>query len=482
LAAAAALARRPLGRMPERSFLVLLTLAAAALRLAWVAADPNKQVSDYAIYHELAAALARGQGYVTTGPIGVEDLYAYIGSSQPLPYTTAYRLPGAPLWGAALYTLFGADPLWFKLANVLLGAGTCLLLYGFLKRGLRPEVARLAALGWALYPESVFASSLVCTEILFSFLLALLALSLDRTRGGRPRPAVPLLQGLLVACCALVRPLFLPILAALAALWWFEPGGKEAGRRLGLVLLGFLLGLAPWTWRNWRSMRAFIPISTTERITVVEKSYYDVPDDARNDPAWKSKWEAYKALPGETARYQGGYPMARENLERMLLGGPLHVARRLAANLLAAFADDVEMLRWSVTNSFYLARRAGPPTSLGAAWIDRWGTLDRAFYLAVVLAAAAGALLRGGFESGGFEFLVYYFLFNFALLLLLPGESRYHFPLMLVLIPLAARASSTRCSRILGLLVSSRGSSLLRTQLRVCLGFRLLGSRREGSS
>jgi hypothetical protein len=437
IAIAAVAAVRPLRRMSERRFLIMLVLIGGGLRLVWIAAVPNQQVTDYAIYHELAAAVARGQGYVTTGPVGREDLIYYIGADEPLPYTTAYRAPGTPLWGAALYRLFGVDPLWFKLSNVLLGAGAVLLLYALLKQSGPLDVARAAALGWAVYPDSVFATNLVCSEILFTFVLLLLALSLARDEGKKASSARLLLDGLLSAGGALIRPMWLPVIGAAGAVWWLKAGGREASRRLGPLVLGLALGLAPWAWRNWRAMHAFIPISTGERITLVEKSFYDVPDAAKSDPAWKTKWDGYKALHSEQDRYEGSYAMTLENLRQEVLGGPVHAAGRLATNALAAFGDEVEMLRWSVTNSYRFARQPGPLTALSTAWIDRWGILGRASYLAVAIGALAGAL-----QAGGFGFLAGYFVLNVGLLLIFKGEPRYHFPLMPFLIGLAALAAS----------------------------------------
>jgi hypothetical protein len=442
LACAGYYAVGPVSRLRESSFMLLLVTLAGSLRLAWIAGVPNRQVSDFAIYHELGAALATGQGYATTGPIGVEDLFFYVGSKEPLPYTTAYRPPGAPLWAAVLYRLFGVNALWFKLSNAALSAGTCFLIYFILlQAGGGIGTARATALLWAVYPESVFATNLVCTEVLFTFLLLLLAAWLSLERNSKI-PAAALLQGVVAAGCSLVRPMWLLIVGAAAAAWWLACGWKEAGRRSGLFTVGLALGLAPWIYRNFRAMHALIPVATVERIDLVRNSYREVPDDGKRSQEWTGKLERYKSTSGEVARYEVAYAMVFENLKEVLLAGPAYVVRRVAANVAASFADDAEMLRASVRNWNVLQPPANPATALSVSWIDRWGVLDRAFYLAIVLAAAAGAFRLDALRSPGFCFLEMYFLANFAALLVFEGVPRLHFPLMVVLFAAASRLAS----------------------------------------
>ena len=85
--------------LSTRAFLGIVAGFAFALRIGWLWAVPTEQVSDFAIYHELAAALARGQGYVITGPVGVEDLKYYIALDPPCLTQWLFARPERPCGG-----------------------------------------------------------------------------------------------------------------------------------------------------------------------------------------------------------------------------------------------------------------------------------------------------------------------------------------------------------------------------------------------
>ncbi len=104
-----------LERLSSRRALFIIAGTALMLRIFWVCAVSNEQVTDFAIYHELAQAVLSGKGYALTGPVGAEDLELYLGTDKHLPYTTAYRAArNYVFWAVGLFALFGDHVFVFK--------------------------------------------------------------------------------------------------------------------------------------------------------------------------------------------------------------------------------------------------------------------------------------------------------------------------------------------------------------------------------
>ena len=275
LAALVALAVRWLGRggparvqLGERAFLALLVTLAAGVRVAWVMAVPNRLVSDFAIYHELAVALVSGQGYTLTGPIGQEDLALYLGTDKTLPYTTAYRAPGTPLLAALLYRVFGVHPVLMKAASVLLGTATALLLYRLLARAGQERAGRIAALDLG-------------------------ALSLGRVRHQPVRQRGPVhlradRRRSARGAAARLRPRRrrrLPVPADVAADRLAQAlARRRQPRAIVLFLAGMAIAIAPWTARNALTFHRFIPICTSDGEFAARHSTYAMPPEVRESP------------------------------------------------------------------------------------------------------------------------------------------------------------------------------------------------------
>jgi hypothetical protein len=207
----------PCPRSGRRAILLLFFIG-FLIRLAVIIGIPNKQVSDFQIFHELAVALSNGKGLAYDGPAGLgEDVALYrhhYGANGPLP--TAFRMPGTPLATASLYALFGPREILPKILNALLGAGIgiCLLL---LMWGNDPRRAFWAGLFWEMYPGPWFNTNLLGTEIHFTFGIALIAVLLTRTFADDtgdaknaprkiPKTFFALATDLVMGCTCLIRP------------------------------------------------------------------------------------------------------------------------------------------------------------------------------------------------------------------------------------------------------------------------------------
>src|SRR5262249_41175347 len=127
-------------------------------------------------------------------------------------------------------------------------------------------VATLAGLLCALHPFWVLDTAALADGTTATFLLALV-LFFGARANQTSGPFSSLLYGLALAALALVRAALLPF--AFVALAWFLLRSRTLTRGwlcALLAFLGFLNGLAPWTFRNWQL--------SSEPLPIVDSTYY----------------------------------------------------------------------------------------------------------------------------------------------------------------------------------------------------------------
>jgi hypothetical protein len=182
---------------------------------------------------------------------------------------TAHVAPGYPYLMSAVARV--VDPAvrdstmrWLQCALGTLTAG---LYFLFARRAFQsPVVATLAGLLCAVHPFWVLDTAALAEGVTATFLLAL-SLLLGARASQTSGPLSSLLYGLSLAALALVRAAFLPF--AFVALAWFLMRSRSLTRGwlcALLAFLGFVNGLAPWTFRNWQLYGEPLPI--------VDSSYY----------------------------------------------------------------------------------------------------------------------------------------------------------------------------------------------------------------
>ena len=169
-----------------------------------------------------------------------------------------FRMPGYPLFLAALQTIFGTSMpiLYGRLAGAILGT-LCVWQTWTLARLIKGERAGLIAAGVAaIYPEFVLISPMILSETLFCvFLLAQMYFWTRCFLFSRWSDA--LLMGLFAGLATLVKPgwiLFTP--GALIAIGLYRLWKKSASKRLfiqGITsILMMIAALTPWAYRNSR--------------------------------------------------------------------------------------------------------------------------------------------------------------------------------------------------------------------------------------
>jgi 4-amino-4-deoxy-L-arabinose transferase-like glycosyltransferase len=248
--------------------LLWLTLAALAVRIAFLLAEPEtRPVADERTWTNWA----------------VDNLVLPKVRFSPLRTHMIFHPPLYPYFIAVPFELFGTLTAvkWFQVVV------SALLVPAVGRIGTRVFGARAgvaAAFLVAFYPELIWFSVHFWCETLF---LALLWWAFERLLAADARGSTWLAvsAGLLWGLAILTRETGL-YLTPLAALWMAtRRPWKRSLRPAAAFLLTALLAVAPWTYRNWLQFRAFVPVSTAGGLALFQgnaplsrQEVYDVYD------------------------------------------------------------------------------------------------------------------------------------------------------------------------------------------------------------
>ncbi|MCC7126755.1 MAG: glycosyltransferase family 39 protein [Acidobacteria bacterium] len=172
----------------------------------------------------------------------------------------AWRTPAYPLFLWAHYSAFGVDYLAPRIGQAVLGGVAAILTYGLARQLLTRKRSVIAACVTALYPAAILFSVYLASETLFTcLLLAGLWCWLTASSVG-----VAALAGLLFGVATMTRAAGLIGLVAIVA---SVPALSRLGLRplraqLFAVLTGFIVVVAPWSYRNYQMYDRVIPLDT----------------------------------------------------------------------------------------------------------------------------------------------------------------------------------------------------------------------------
>jgi 4-amino-4-deoxy-L-arabinose transferase-like glycosyltransferase len=238
----------PLANVSPALFLVACFVVGTALRILWVWHFHAPQKSDQASYFALAQGLLQNHRY----GFGEGGL--------------AYWPPGFPFFLAFCFLVFGVKGWVPLLANILLFAGTLVVVFRLGSRIGGSRSGKLAALLLVPWPTFVMIAGFSGKEPLLVLLLCLILLVFARvleTRSSLARIGLVVLVGSLLAAASLTQPSFLLFVLVLLVYDLICTGrALPVAGRFSLAVLSMSLVILPWTFRNHRVLGAWIPVST----------------------------------------------------------------------------------------------------------------------------------------------------------------------------------------------------------------------------
>ncbi|MCM8768780.1 MAG: glycosyltransferase family 39 protein [Candidatus Omnitrophica bacterium] len=232
-------------------FLVITLGIAFLLRVLWILPQDHTVNIWTDWWDELAWNLATGKGYMVTNPFFSSGVAYY-----------SWRPPLFPIFLASVYTFFGHSYLAAKLALAIISTLSVLLVYRLASRLFDQTHAQLASGICAIYPSFIFFTGYLAPETLTMFCLLTFADSLTSATQSRVYWRW-FLAGVWLGACILCRTIM--ILFFIFVLLWMaiqRMKWKYLTSAFAIFILGMVLTIIPWIWRNWRIHGVFLLHST----------------------------------------------------------------------------------------------------------------------------------------------------------------------------------------------------------------------------
>jgi len=178
--------------------------------------------------------------------------------------STINRGPFYPL--VIAFTLFFSDR-WYpgvvQLAQCLLFAGTCVLVFWIVQTLWSTKLAFFASLVCAVHPYLIWFTSRIYVEVIATFLFtAIVAASLSFSL--KPNYLRGMVLGALLGMASLTKTTFLPFVVIVPLFFMFQKSliNRIASRMLQsfFILICALIIVVPWSVRNWNLTHHFIPV------------------------------------------------------------------------------------------------------------------------------------------------------------------------------------------------------------------------------
>lgn len=396
-------------RAPSARTLILVAVTALLLRLAAVLAFPVyplvDNTEDTEIYDSGAHSLAAGQGYRWNG-----KPTAFFPVGWPLLLSLAYRVGGASARTGQVLNL--------GLSLALLAAGWLLA-----RRLFDARVAALVLLVMAVAPHMMVYPAFLMSEVAFT---AFFTASLACVAGGTAARPVGVARlaagGLLMGVATLIRGLALvfPLVVVFSARFSERRAWNRsllAGFVFGLALL---VPLAPWAYRNHQVFGRWVLVANDGGMNFLMGNHVGATG-ARHEPA-EGLPDTGDEIRDDREGYRRGLEFIRQHPLQFVRLWPMKFVRLTAAAPLLTFRAEL-LAKWPAPLAYgllgldqllHVALWLFAALGLWGAW-RRWGEGDRA------LALPLGTL--GLWIAVHLAFL---------------GGARYFFPMMPLLIALAA--------------------------------------------
>jgi len=387
------------------SRLLALSVAGLALRLAWVALEPD------------------------TAPVADENMWLTWGAKvlaspkvgfSPLKLTFIFHPPLYVYLVGAVSALCGQFS-WLRHVQAVLGAALVPAM-GLLGRRLSGERTGLLAAGLAaFYPELVWfvshywAETLFCTLLWWGFERLSAA---DRDESATTASVAGVLFGLAILTRETVL-YFVP----LAGLWlaWRRP---RAWLRAAVFVLGATVVVVPWTVRNWIVFDAFVPVSTAGGLNLWQGNTRESRPQV---------YQQYHAVSGKIAQYQFA---RRKGIEAVRERQPLWILEKLRDEMPEFWAAHAQPI-------VHLERGAYGEVPRWQAWTAIAVILLPYLLLLGMFVAGVAWLPRGRLTTLLLGFLAFYVLLHVAT----HGYPRYRLPALPVLFLVGAHGWAAASAR-----------------------------------
>ena len=354
---------------------------------------------------------------------------------------TSMRPPLYPALVAALWSATGTQSLQVvRAAQIGLSLGSVLLLFLLTRQLFDERIAVWAAAAWCLYPSFLYAGVLLLTEVLFTFLLlAACVTAALALRDGDRAPAWAFASGLALGLAALTRSVVWPLPLVLLPLACVVARYSLRQRALVAVSLtaGYMVVVGPWAVRNTHLQQTAVVVDTMGGLNLRMGNYEYTREDRMWDGVALSGEQAWSAAmvaehPEASSWTEGKRERwARDRAIAYMTAHPWITTRRAALK----FADF-----WGLEREYVAALRQGkyrPPlwfaglssvatvgaygTAMVLACVGLFGRWQRDWQLHVVPLLIVACIC-------GVHTIVF-------------GHSRYHLPVMPILLMYAASAA-----------------------------------------
>jgi len=239
----------------EKARVLAILIAALAIRLYFSFITKKEVAGDQHTYDAIAMFLLKYRSFM-------------IAEGTP----TAYITPLYPLFMAGVYACFGHSYLWMRIIQAVIGTFSCLVVYLIAKEAFDKRVALLSLLLASLHYFFISYGTLLNSESLFMFFLALSVLFLLKLcKSGSFVDAA--LFGLFSSFTVLTRSAhFLFIFLAVALLLLLPKLSgilyKKIFKLLIVAFACFIIPISAWTLRNYLVFKSFIPLGTEAGIVL----------------------------------------------------------------------------------------------------------------------------------------------------------------------------------------------------------------------
>jgi 4-amino-4-deoxy-L-arabinose transferase-like glycosyltransferase len=415
---------RPARSSSIRSLGVILALGAVVrIALWWYWADLPVRIVDAQDYNGLAVRLLE-QG-------------AYLDSSGHL---TSLRPPLYPVFVASVYRVFGIENCAaVRAIQAVLGLLLTLPVYWLGREAFSERVGVLGAAWFCFYPSMLGFNNLLLSETLFTVLLVTATLTAVLAI-RRQSLGMLVLTGVLLGLGALARSILFPFALVLGPYLLFAWRGRLPRRGLAAVtpVLVCAAVLAPWAIRNTRVQETFCVVDVmggrnammgNYEFTPLERSWATI-SIVQGERAWDRVLAAEHPAFGSMTQGQRD-KVALQHAKRYVLAHPGQTMQR----------DIVRFFNfWQLERTLVAGAKMG---FFGAT--PGWGVLVAAIvicgvYAVTIFAGVLGAFMAAPRDRRLHWLLVLTILFPCVLHTLIFAHSRYHLPVMPLVMLYAASA------------------------------------------